>query len=457
MNGFDLSGCTAKPQTAAGSAYLRVAADPCGENLPVDFKGIPDGSEIDIVLLRMRDDLVLTAPDDLSEDETWGLVIFDTPYFVQQQIMVRYRDSVGPPSQDTLREYLNGIRQQEMPGARYPNWFRPTVRCVEDISNTNHPRINIIGDDPAEFEVSMLRPAVLSNFGTSPTSTGWAFIRKFRFVSKGRTLHLNAPATATQGRVVSGQVGTESSPKILMQDPDSTVNNIQTPYPARFTVSPPFAFNTLPQQDLNCRQDIIKTGSYDMQRHWNGSHIWNEVEDVRPIWRANAGNLAAVWRIPTSFTSGGVVHNTQVLMKYDGFDVSMGWTVTHVDGMSGTASVHMKHRSIWEVNVPGGSPWAANKMAPCPHDAGALSLEKQLAPAIPHSFEARYNDLGLLAGLIRGVTSVGKQVLFRGISRTLDSYVPRNNVIDDPYSGRNLYGDNGFVPGGNGKGKSRKR
>lgn len=459
MNSFDLSGCTARPQSAAGSAYLRVVADPCGENLPPDFKGIPDGSEVDIVLLRMRDDLVLTSPEDLDEEETWGCILFDTPYFVSQQIMIRYRDSLGPPSQASVREYLNGLSVAQWGNTLYPQWFRPQRRMVEDFTNINHPTLEAVMED-AEWEVSTLRPAVLSQFSVSPNASGWATIRKFRNVAKGRTIHLNAPATATQGRVVSGQIGTESSPKILMQDPDPGADDVQTPYPARFTVSPPFAFNTLPQQDLNCRQDIIKTGSYDMQRHWNGAHMWNEVEDVRPIWRANAGNLAAVWRMPITVpTVGAGPLNTASLMKYDGFDVSLGWTVTHIDGMSGAASVHMKHRSVWEVNVPGSSPWAANKTAPCPHDAGALSLEKQLAPAIPHSFEAKYNDMGLLAAILKGVTSVGKQVLIRGASSMLNSYVGRMNVIDDPYPGRNLYGDNGFVAPNtkNGNGRNKRR
>lgn len=459
MNGIDLSHCTARPQSDAGSAYLRVAADPCGENLPSDFKGIPDGSEIDIVLLRMRDDLVLPPPPNLGENDTWGLIIFDTPYFIAQQIMVRYRDAVGPPSQTTLREYLNGISRSAadyLPNGSYwyPDWHTPKRRAVESNTFEFYPRIQFVLED-ADFQVSFLRPTVLSAFDFSPDANGWRYIRKFRFVSKGRTLHLNAPATATQGRVVSGQVGTESSPKIIVQD-QGTINEPATPYPARFTVSPPFQFNNLPQQDLNCRQDIIKTGSYDMQRHWNGSHIWNEVEDVRPIWRAPNSDLVATWRMPPlALSQDNVSINTALLMKYDGFDVSLGWIVTHIDGMSGSASIHMKHRSVWEVNVPGTSPWAANKMAPCPHDAGALSLEKQLAPAIPHSYEARYNDMGLLASLIKGVTAVGKYALRGALTGLANN--PRLTVIDDPYPGRNLYGDNGFTGTRNGNGSRRKK
>jgi len=454
----DLSSCTSRPHTAAGAAYLKVALDPCGENLPVDFKGIPDGSEVDIVLLRMRDDMVLNPPSDLEGDETWGLIIFDTPYLLAQQIMVRYRDSVGPPTPLELREFMNGLSRNNMDAAVYPRWYRPQNRAVEAIVGLHYEITMAV--ETAGFEVSILKPSVLSDFDWSPAAGGWGFIRKFRFVGKGRTLHLNAPATATQGRVVSGQIGTESSVKVLVQDTDP-VNLMQRVYPARFTVTPPFSFNNLPQQDLNARQDIIKTGSYDMQRHWNGSHIWNEVEDVRPIWRAPQSNLVGNWRLPITWINNlGSLENTDTLMKYDGFDVSLGWTVSHIDGMSGVASVHVKHRSMWEVNVPGTSPWAANKMAPCMHDPGALSLEKQLAPCLPHSFEARFNDMGLLASMLRGVCSVGRSFLAGGMNTVLNRYLPRKVVIDDPYAGPSLYGESGFVPAranGSGKNNGRKK
>lgn len=454
----DFSTCTARPQTAAGAAYLRVAMDPCGEQLPPAYAGIPDGSEIDLVPLQMRDDLVLNAPSDLEPDETWGIVIFDTPYFVYQQIMIRYRRSTGPPEQSQVREFINGLTRAEVNNnVTFPNWFRPIRRAFESMSNPDAPTI-IVTPDVATWEVSMLKPAVLTTFSSDPQAEGWSYIRKFRCVAKGRTLHLNAPATATQGRMVSGQLGTESSVKVIAQGPNP--NSQSLAQPCRFTVTPPFDFNILPQQDLNARQDIIKTGSYDMQRHWNGAHIWNEIADVRPIWRANLSNLSAVWVTTDVFFEGVGTTNFNQLMKYDGFDVSLGWTVTHIDGMSGVASVHMKHRSRWEVNVPGSSPWAANKTAPCPHDAGALSLEKQLGPVIPHSFEAKFNDLGLLASAIKGITSIGKAALSGAGSAILSraSQALRKVVIDDPYAGLSLYGDNGFVAGGgNGNGNGRRR
>jgi hypothetical protein len=445
---IDTSGCTARPQTAAGAAYLRVALDPCGENQPVEFRGIPDGSETDVVVLRMRDDLVIPPPS--YGTGSWGLIIFDTPYLVYQQIMVRYRDSDGPPASDTLRWALNGLSVDDVTArATFPNWIRPTVQLVQTLASIpGDPRLNFQGTTPMNFQISMLRPVVLNEFSCDPAANGWSFIRKYRCASKGRTLHLNAPATATQGRVVSGQIGTESSVKIIStgQGVDLTAIVAQV-QPCRFTVSPPFAFNALAQQDLNCRQDIIKTGSYDMQRHWNGAHIWNEVEDVRPIFRGDPNNLVATFRMPLLYTNnlGVVGSNTQDLFKYDGFDMNLGWTVTHMDGLSNEATIHMKHRSIWEVNVPGGSPWAANKSAPCPHDSGALSLEKQLAPSMPHSFEAKYNDLGILASMLTKLTSFGKTFLSGGL-RTLSADIGRKIVLEDPYAGPSLYGDSGFEP-----------
>lgn len=441
------------PTSKEGCAYVKTVLDPCGENTPIEFTGIPDGGETDIVLLSPRDDLVLSPPSFLSTNDTWGIIIFDTPYLVAQQIMVRY--GAVAPSEASVRQYLNGISQVRPPW--FPLWLRPTVQCVENFINRNHPTVNFPVNTLADFEVSFMRPATLTTFGLTPDAPGWATIRKFRCAKKGRTLHLNAPATATQGRVVSAQIGTESSAKILMQNPDATVGDVQTAYPARFTVTPPFQFNTLAQQDLNARQDVIKKGSYDMQRHWGGAILWNEVEDVRPIWRANISNLAATWRIPSGYINElGVNVNTQELMKYDGFDVNLGWVVTHIDGLSNQATIHMKCRSTWELNVPGTSPWAGMKKAPCASDPGALCLEKLIGPTIPHSYEAQYNDIGLLADMLgKLIPAVGNVALkglgsiFLGRNRGSRG---NNQSIQDPYSGPGLYGDSGFVSN-----KPRKR
>jgi len=457
---MDIQHCTARPQTSAGSAYLMMALDPCGEHNPVDYRGIPDGSEVDIVPLRMRDDLVLTSPEDVADDN-WGYLKFDTPYLIVQQIFVRYRSSIGPPTQTQLREYINGLSLDATDLCYYPRWFRPRIRVVEVAPvGTSPPNLNI-SNLLAGFEISFLRPAVLSAFSLRPDADGWGYIRKYRFGGKGTTTHLNAPATATQGRMVSGQVGTESSNKIIAIAPTGWVQGSvpSLSIPARFTVTPPFDFNVLPQQDLNARQDLVKTGSYDMQRHWNGSHIWNEVEDVRPIWRTSQFTLYATWFFnnPQFTDFDGVLKPISQLFKYDGFDVSLGWGIYHADGLSNQASIHVKHRSFWEVNVPGTSPWAANKMAPCPHDAGALALEKQLGPCTAHSYEAVYNDRGLLADMLKSVLRVGGKALRGGLNGAIGSLIPNRNVIDDPYAGPSLYGERGFSSAnGNGK-KNGKR
>lgn len=468
----------AQPATISGTAYVQTVLNPCGETQPVELAGIPDGGNTDIVVLAMRDDMNWPAPS--FGAGSWSTIVFDTPYLVAQQIIVRYNDSDGEPSSPVLRGYINGTAADDMPF--YPDWLRPNVQAVEDLTNPNHPTITTTFF-PANFEFTVLRPSVLTNFSFSPVAIGWRQLRKFRCIAKGRTMHLNAPATGTQSRVNSAHVGTESSPKILMQDQDPLADDIQTPYPARFTVTPPYSFQVLPQQDLNCRQDIFKTGAYDIQRHWSGSVSWNELEDVRPIWRADPNNLAAVWRIPITVPNqtNTLPLNTQNIMKYDGFDVNLGWVVTHISGLarsttdSNNVTVHMKHRSYWEFNVPGDSPWAANKRAPCPMDDGSLACERYLGPLIPHSYEAKYNDWGLLGSAISSILpGVGRILgnLLGGANRSNgNSQPPRENVIADPYGGRNLYGQGGFVSpsvrptpgininlsGGNGSGRRRRR
>jgi hypothetical protein len=458
---FDTSQCKARPQTAAGKAYLQVVLDPCTENLPVDFHGITDGSPIDKVLPYMRDDLILSPPDDLGSDELWNLILYDTPYLVYEGIFIRYLSSGPAPSALQVRMAVNGMRRAEVNNATYPQWYRPVRYMETDTSNLNYPTIRLIRNNNIRFEISFFRPAVLANFNSSPAAIGWAEVRKYRFVAKGRTLHLNAPATGTQGRVVSGQLGTESSVKTLIQTPN-TDSPVSIPWPCRFSVSPPFDFNILAQQDLNARQDIIKTGSYDMQRHWNSSIDWNEVEDVRPIFRAEASNLIGAFVCPPTFLNENDEESPfGELLKYDGFDLNSGWVVSHVSGMSKLATVHVKYRAYWELNVPGNTSWSGMKKAPCISDAGALEAEKQIGACIPHSFEAIYNDRGLLADILRPLVSVGKQIVEKrapGISKTLSQVLrgsDRHTMISDAYSGPGGYGSGGFV-GPSGRRSNRK-
>jgi hypothetical protein len=461
---FDTSQCTARPQTAAGKAYLQVVLDPCTENLPKDFHGIPDGSPIDKVLPHMRDDLILSPPDDLGTDELWNIILFDTPYLVYEGIFVRYLASGPAPSALQIRMTLNGMRRTEVNEATYPQWYRPVRYMEPDTSDLNYPTVRLI-ITTSQFEVSFFRPAVLSNFNSSPTALGWREIRKYRCAAKGRTIHLNAPATGTQGRVVTGQLGTESSVKTLVQSPSSAAP-VAVPWPCRFSVSPPFDFNILAQQDLNARQDIIKPGSYDMQRHWNDSVSWNEVEDVRPIFRAEANNLVGTFVGPPTFINeNGHESSFGELLKYDGFDQNLGWVITHISGMSKLATIHIKYRAYWEFNVPGNTSWSGMKKAPCILDLDALEAEKQLGASIPHSFEAIYNDRGLLADILRPLVAIGKQVVEKrapGVSKKLSQTfamlrdIDRHTMISDAYSGPGGYGSGGFV-GPNGRRNNRKK
>lgn len=457
--------CT--PATEAGDAFVKVTLNPCGENYPIDIAGIPDGGMTDVSVIRCLDDLVLGPPVQ-GDSSSWGIIRLGTPYWVAQQIWVRYTDLNGAPAQETLRAYINGLPRvplSNIEGAQFNVWFTPILMANEDLSNPNHPTITF-DFGLAPFDLFIFRPSVLTDFTFAPDAPGWSWIRKVRNISKGITTHLNAPATATQGRMVVAQIGSETANKILAQDPDPVIGDIPTPYPARFTVTPLYAFNNLPQQDINCRQDVIKTGSYDIQRHWNESYAWNEVEDVRPIWRSSAANLAPVWRLPVAINpvTPPLVINSQVLMKYDLFDVNLGWDVAHINGLSYQATIHYKLRSFWETNTPGDSPWAAQRKPPCPYDAGALSCAKMLGPVLPHSFEAKYNDWGLLGTMLtKMVPSIvsGGASLIQGLLAPAQRQVPNSNVIDDPYHGKSLYGYNGYMQprngNGNGNGNSRRR
>lgn len=426
------------PQTQAGLAWLRDVLNPCGEDPLPELQGIPDGSGTDSVVLKLRDDLLVAAPTLVSND--WSMVIFSTPYLMSQLIIIRYDGNV-PPSQTVLRQVLNGMTQATWDGpARYPNFFTPTFM----LPPTTGVLIPVTG--PA-FDISILVPASLrDSFDSSQNAVGWTYFRKWRTISKGHTIHLNAPDLANEGRVISAASATESSVKTVSVSggggPAGAVQDIAL----RFTVSPPYEDNILAQQDTNARQDVIKKGEYIQQRLWNKVQVWNEAEDVRGIYRALDAAIA------------GFNDNLPgpEYIKRDGFDMNLGWFVENIRGLSPAAEVHIKHRVKIEFNVPGSSPWAPFSRPSPPEDEGALNLYYCLASKLPHAYDSAFNDWGLLSGMIlKCIGQIGAPLLRQAVGQgtrlihnMLDVGMQRVDKSLAKYStmtGSTGYGDRGYT------------
>jgi hypothetical protein len=426
------------PRTRAGVAFIQRVLNPCGEDPTPGFVGIPDASGADSANLEHRDDFILNTPVSLDNPEEQStIVIFNTPYFMVHYIAIRYFGA-GPSSID-LQNTVNAptAAQQDGP-ARYPNWFAPTL-----VINNAGVLISYLG--PA-FEITFLVPTGFSAFtsaaGAGVRSQAWEWFRKWRYVCKGSTMHLNAPGLANQGRVISAATATESSWKNVNVVTGSGTPATNVSVVARFTVSPPFQDNTLALQDANAHQDLAKKGEYTIQRHANEAIIWNEAEDVRPIWRTSTAAVVG---------ENGASVPSLPFLKIDGFDGNMGWIVQHVRGLSQQASLHLKTRSVIAVTAPGTSPWALIMRPIVSKDQPALVLLKELASALPHSFVSDYNDWGLLAKTILScVARAGLPLARRALNRGLD-------VADSAFAGpaenmpfnssRGGYGDRSFSTG----------
>lgn len=421
------------PRTAAGAAFVRYALNPCGEDPLPAFVGIPDSSGADATPLSFRDDFILNPPVDPTEpDELWQCIIFNTPYFHVHYIAIRFFGA--GPSALNLQQTLNALTSsQQDTVARYPNWF--TVTSVINTTGTG-----LVPYTGPPFDVTFMVPAALSSFTSSvvlPTSPSWSWFRKWRYVGKGATMHLNAPALANQSRVISAATSTESSVKNL------TITGFTSPISVRYSVSPLFSDNILAMQDVNAHQDLGKKGEYTIQRHCNDSIIWNEAEDVRAIWRVSSA-------ISTGVDAGGVqTIPSTAYQKVDGFDMNMGWIVQNVRGLSTQASLHIKTRSVIAVTVPGDSPWSPVMKPVITKDAPALVLYRELCAKLPHSFVSDYNDWGLLSKTIMGCISrvaiplarTGLQKGFNALNGFVDraerDYMPVN-------ASRGGYGDRRF-------------
>lgn len=387
------------PTTPAGIDMIKAIINPCGEDPLPNLEGFVDGMGTDSALVKCRDDM-LVGPPSFADNESWSLVIYTTPYLEAPIIMIRFlADSV--PTLANVRNVINAMLTTEWNDSVYPLYH--TAATV-----INNDGTGLIAYTGAPFDVTHLRPSALSSLGPEPNAAGWSWFRKFRTVYKGHTIHLNAPDLANEGRIISASSATESSVKNLRVGAASPTVNTDGTVAARYTVTPPFADNVLAIQDTNSRQDVIKKGSYGVQRGWN-EPVWNEAEDVRPIWRAPEAS------------SGNPGNNTVIpansLLKLDGFDMNLGWTVDHIRGINYMGEIHVKHRQGIEFNVPGTSPWAPF-MKPAPvADEGAMNLLRQLSSLLPHFYDSSFNDMGILGGLLsRLINGVGQPVLQHAIS-----------------------------------------
>jgi len=388
------------PRTKAGAAFIERALNPCGEDPAPFFTGIPDSSGNDATPLEFRDDFILESPvSDEDPEEQAQIIIFNTPYFMVHYIAIRFFGS--GPSQANLRDTVNALTAtQQDNAARYPNWFTP-------VSVFNPTGTALIPYTGPSFEITFMVPAALQTFTCNAVniSNSWTWFRKWRYAYKGSTMHLNAPGLANQGRVISASTATESSIKNV------AFATGLTPVAARFSVTPPFADNILAQQDANAHQDLAKKGEYTIQRHANEAIILNEAEDVR-----------AIWRVASAVTSGGGGVGQVALdasyLKVDGFDMNLGWIVQNIRGISQQASIHLKTRSCIAVNVPGDSPWAPVLKPSIQKDQPALTLYRELAAKLPHSFVSDYNDWGLLSKVIfSAIRKIGVPLARRGLEK----------------------------------------
>jgi hypothetical protein len=421
------------PRTLAGASFIRFALNPCGEDPLPSLLGIPDSSGSDSTPLVFRDDWMFDTPTSLMESELATIVVFSTPYFHVHYIVVRFFDS--GPNDSQLRDCINALTSlQQDTLARYPNWFSPTsVFAPGGLTLTPYTG--------PPFEITFCVPAALQTFTSSivpgSQSNSWSWFRKFRFVGKGATMHLNAPGLANQGRVISAATSTESSVKNLQ------ITGGIAPIAARYTVSPPFQDNILAMQDANAHQDLAKKGEYTIQRHCNDSIIWNEAEDVRAIWRVSSSASAG------TIAENSIITNTG-FAKIDGFDMNLGWIVQHVRGLSQSAALHVKSRSMISVNVPGTSPWSPALKAVLTKDAPALVLYRELSSKLPHSFVSDYNDWGLLSKTITStIAKVAAPLARSGLKsgfNVLNGFIDRIEGVESIAfnSSRGGYGDRRF-------------
>lgn len=187
-----------QPCTDNGAQYVQEVVAPSGAT---SCSGPPDGCDQSATKGKTRDQFVLSKPDFLP-DESWDMVAFLTPYYVQQLVVVAFASTVSPSQIRTyLRYFLNSVPAEAWMKKQLPGWHDPADYTIYDDNG------NVVAGVPT-MGVGWHCPRLLRNlfpdFGKSPR-----FVELIREARRwGRYLTITPVANATQfkGRIASASL-----------------------------------------------------------------------------------------------------------------------------------------------------------------------------------------------------------------------------------------------------------
>lgn len=285
-----------QPCTDTGAAYVQEVVAPSG---CTSSAGPPDGCDQSATKAKTRDQMVIAKPSWLTD--SWDFVVFLTPYYVQQVVVVAFSTGVTSASeiQPFLRHTLNSIPTDVWWKKQLPIWHNPADYAIfDDLGNQVTPPTMAVGWHCPRLLQSLFDP-------TENNPRVLQLVREIRRWGRYMTVAPVANATEMKGRIASASLQFNSALNPI--DSLDTVTIIGQPTPPSPSPLLGGIYETHPVQILY--RDAT-TGWFWNGKRWRiidmsrnfvnvpdefGFTLYNQ--PITPLVVAIAANTPIVWNI----------------------------------------------------------------------------------------------------------------------------------------------------------------
>jgi len=408
-------------RTAHGRTWALHALHPCGEDIPGQVQGIPDrvaipvtcpeGRFFDNVKMPKLPDIVTKGDKSITIDspwlkdsqQLWSVQMLVIPSAVGRIILQASPDGVFVP-----QGFVKANGDTNVPSS---TWSRIPTQIPTLITQVLPPGF--------WNAVCCLEVPVLPTVNTTGDYKAWDLYNKFRVTFMGITCHLDVATLQNQGHIVAGQIGSDYK----LFDANATWVSAVAASKSVYNISVPITDTDLTQQDPLVYNEVAKHG------------VYMPLRITEPVV-----NMADTASDPISLIFNNV-NNEQTETDYTGVNptywtdqVDPSWSIGIVFflSISNEATIDIKTRMGFECAVSARSVWRPFSKRPPLLDQAAIDAVSMLTQTMPHAFEAKFNDLGLIIDEIgKGIENLGIPIvsdiakaarpIVRGVSHVIKS------------------------------------
>jgi len=361
-------------QTRGGAEWAIRVIHPCGEGLAFG-KELPDGTYTRSSSLCRDDEYELIMPEALNAVNAtlWTCIILEFPVLLGHTVVIVPHgiQSTGDALYTNLCQVISTLWLKD--AEKYPTWTA--------IAESTDP-------GAGTWYVMMLTSSIWPNLGSITVTSLTANdpsndFRNLRRTFCGLTAQLNAPALSDNGRLISGQFGTDCCRVVVSSNPataNPNVNQIMT-----MIEIPPVLERDVAQTDaLGCLQTLAKEGCYMPIRPANE---FGDMVKLNTPCGVAFNHKSTIDTIP----------GNESTMQGDYYLKNWSVGVMQFVDIASTAGIRLKRLEGIEGSPQMGTICAAFQADALAKDARAFEFVSEFCRVSPHAFPAAYNEDDLMS------------------------------------------------------------